>query len=91
MVSDYLYKIFYHHYVIRDINTKNSCLADKFSVEIRAVSAGLQVKPLTTWMIALDASTSMLELHDSLAGRLFLAEDHKVDMDKNVGILSIVK
>ena len=91
MVSDYLYKISYHHYVIRDINTKNSCLADKFSVDVRMISAGLQVTPLTNWMLLLDESTSMLELNDSLAGRLYLAEDQKVDMEENVGILSIVK
>ena len=69
----------------------NSCLVDKFAVDVRSVDAGLQVTPLTTWMIALDESTSLLEVNDSLAGRLFLADDHKINMDDNVGILSVVK
>ena len=64
---------------------------DKFAVDVRSVSDGLQVTDLTTWMIALDESTSMLELNDSLAGRLYLAEDKKVDMETTVGILSVVK
>ena len=64
---------------------------DKFAVDVRSVSDGLQVTDLATWMIALDESTSMLELNDSLAGRLYLAEDKKVDMETTVGILSVVK
>ena len=72
-------------------DAKNSCLVDKFAVDVRLISNGLQVTNLTTWMLALDESTSLLELNDSLAGRLFLAEDKKMDMTNTVGILSVVK
>ena len=60
-------------------------------MDVRSIDAGLQVTPMTTWMIALDESTSLLEVNDSLAGRLFLADDHKINMDDNVAILSVVK
>ena len=64
---------------------------DKFVVEVRTVGAGLKVEPVTSWMMALDESTSMVELQDALAGRLYLSEDQFTDMSNQVAVLSIVK